>query len=565
LAGAARDRAFGSAPTLIIGCALVVLALYVGFRVAGPADGTQMLFDVVAPATHGIRLRVYDDASPLRSNDVLVAIDGRSVDDLLSDTVRPRNGGSGDAHSDHWYAVVRDGQPVDASITPGARGSLLPSLVADWPLYAMLLYLAAVGLFTFWKRPDAVAARILGALGIVVLAAQVIQYAGFGAIDLLRDAGIPLLLGARVVMSMLTVSLALHFALVFPARSALLDRGRGVLRAVYAGPWIGYLGIVLVMWPAGATPLTILVSGQRALFTNSALGLAIATAVFFVRAKAAPSDEQRRQTLWVAWGMAVAVVPWLGIIGAAVLMDASVRDVLAPASLTWAAIPTAFSIAIIREGLFDIDLLVRRTLVYGLLTAALAGISAAAIALTQRALLAFTGSESDLAIVVATLVIVAGFTPIKDAIQHQVDSRFKGDSPGVARVRAFGLQVEQRLGAVEPAQVGRRLLETVVESFGLSGGELWLARKRRATAGVGEKPDRRATPIAIETTDGERVGQLRLGPGRNGKALRPNELKITSDVATTVADAIVSDRNAAGSVGRTSVPGPAPSGERAPT
>jgi hypothetical protein len=539
---ASPGRRSGRLPWLIIVVvALTVLAMYAAVRLSAASDGTQMLLDISSPNVHGIRLRVHDASSGLRSDDVLLAIDGRSIDDLLADIYTGRTG-LPPSDGTREYTVVRAGQPTAIHVADDAGSTLLPSLVADWPLYLMLLYLAAVGLFTFARRPDREAARVLGALGVVVLAAQLIQYVGFSAVDLLRGPAASTLLVIRVVLSMLTLGLAAHFALVFPRRFAGLDERRWLLPAIYAGPVVSYVILLALQWPSDPSPLLVFVAHLRALFLNSAVWLGAATVVFFGRAWRSRAALERRQTLWVAWGMAVAMIPWIAIVSAAVVMGASVRDVLAPASLTWAAIPTAFSIAIIRAGLFDIEVLVRRTLVYGLLTAILAGLYAASVALSQRVLVAMTGSGSDIAVVVATLVVVIAFSPIKDAIQRQVDLRYKGESPAVARVRAFGTQVEQRVGAVEPEQVGRRFLGTVVDAFGLSGGELWLGQRRSPSARVGDPPTDGTTRVPITTGEGIAVGCLELGAHADGSFLRADESAVTAEVARTIADAVVADR-----------------------
>jgi len=90
------------------------------------------------------------------------------------------------------------------------------------------------------------------------------------------------------------------------------------------------------------------------------------------------------------------------------------------------AIPSAaVGIAILRYHLYEIDLIINRTIVYALLTAVLAGVYSAAVAFFQRLFLAMTGENSDLAIVMTLFVLATVFTPVKNTLQGAVDRRIR--------------------------------------------------------------------------------------------------------------------------------------------
>jgi putative oligomerization/nucleic acid binding protein len=89
------------------------------------------------------------------------------------------------------------------------------------------------------------------------------------------------------------------------------------------------------------------------------------------------------------------------------------------------ALPVAVGIAILRYRLYEIDVIINRTLVYGLLTAVLAGLYTGALALFQRTFVAVTGQGSDLAIVMTLFVLATVFTPIKTSLQSAVDGRLR--------------------------------------------------------------------------------------------------------------------------------------------
>jgi hypothetical protein len=85
----------------------------------------------------------------------------------------------------------------------------------------------------------------------------------------------------------------------------------------------------------------------------------------------------------------------------------------------------AIAIAILRYRLYEIDLIINRTLVYGALTAILAGVYTASITLSTRLFSSVTGERSDAAIVLTTLIVVSFVTPLKTRLQTIVDREMK--------------------------------------------------------------------------------------------------------------------------------------------
>ena len=89
-----------------------------------------------------------------------------------------------------------------------------------------------------------------------------------------------------------------------------------------------------------------------------------------------------------------------------------------------AIVPLSLSIAVLRYRLYDIDLLINRTLVYGSLTATLVVLYFGGIVVLQRVFLLLTGEQSTLAVVASTLLIAALFNPLRRRIQGFIDRRF---------------------------------------------------------------------------------------------------------------------------------------------
>jgi hypothetical protein len=97
--------------------------------------------------------------------------------------------------------------------------------------------------------------------------------------------------------------------------------------------------------------------------------------------------------------------------------------------MTIALVPVAIGIAILRYRLYEIDTLINRSLVYGALTALLAGVFVATQTLLQRLFVAATGSSSDLAVVLTLFVVATAIAPLRARLQVMVDRRFRAAAP----------------------------------------------------------------------------------------------------------------------------------------
>jgi len=173
--------------------------------------------------------------------------------------------------------------------------------------------------------------------------------------------------------------------------------------------------------------------------------VAVSVASLLVRRFYARGIE-RLQTKWFTYAFAVGAS---GVILKYVISD--------PLDLVWlgwagyaldligtAGIPISMGIAITRYRLYEIDLLINRTLVYGSLTVLLAGVCEGSIVLLQEAFRALTGQHSGLAIVASTLVIAALFNPLRRRIQAFIDRLFyRRKYDAVKTLEAFSSQMRE--------------------------------------------------------------------------------------------------------------------------
>jgi hypothetical protein len=207
------------------------------------------------------------------------------------------------------------------------------------------------------------------------------------------------------------------------------------------------------------------------------------------------SPVQRRQTKWVVFGFVVGITSFLGLI----LLHATVLPALGTSGLLLdligrlsvnlfvLVIPISFGVAILSSGLFDVDVIINRTLVYGTLTATLVALYFGGIVVLQRVFVALTGEQSTLAVVASTLLIAALFNPLRRRIQSFIDRSFYRSKYDVAKtLEGFSkkLRDETDLDALRGD-----LLGVVTETMQPAHVSLWL----RSPAEVGRDGHRGRT------------------------------------------------------------------------
>jgi hypothetical protein len=220
-------------------------------------------------------------------------------------------------------------------------------------------------------------------------------------------------------------------------------------------------------------------------FTMVATVLVVAAALsVFMRLRRAKGVE-RQQIKWFAYAAAATV---MGLVLAYIIPD--VIDVPlwferighAIFLLLIPAIPISIGIAILKYRLYDIDLLINRTLVYGSLTATLVALYFGGIVVLQRVFVVLTGQQSTLAVVASTLLIAALFTPLRRHIQSFIDRRFyrsKYDARKTLEAFSSKLRDETDLETLNKELVG-----VVRETMQPAHTSLWL---RPDTAPKGEQ------------------------------------------------------------------------------
>src|SRR5215203_4287608 len=211
--------------------------------------------------------------------------------------------------------------------------------------------------------------------------------------------------------------------------------------------------------------------------------LVAAASSVFVRLRRAIGVE-RQQIKWFAYAAAATVIGlvlayvipemidvplWFERIGYTILL------------VLILAMPISIGIAILKYRLYDIDVIINRTLVYGSLTVTLVALYFGGIVVLQRVFVLLTGEKSTLAVVASTLAIAALFSPLRRRIQSFIDRRFyrsKYDARKTLEAFSAGLREETDLDALSDDLVG-----VVRETMQPAQVSLWL-RPEKALKGA---------------------------------------------------------------------------------
>jgi hypothetical protein len=214
----------------------------------------------------------------------------------------------------------------------------------------------------------------------------------------------------------------------------------------------------------------------------------VASASLLVRLHHARGVE-RQQIKWVAYAGALAAGASLPTYTVLEAMDLWWLEIVGhvPALVGIVGVPTAVGIAITRYRLYDIDILINRTLVYGALSATLIALYFVGIVVLQRLFVILTGQQSTLAVVASTLLIAALFNPLRRRIQFFIDRRFyrrKYDARKTLEAFSAQLRNETDLDALSD-----ELVSVVKETMQPEHASLWLRSPGRREHYEGEVED----------------------------------------------------------------------------
>ena len=197
--------------------------------------------------------------------------------------------------------------------------------------------------------------------------------------------------------------------------------------------------------------------------------------------------EERQQIKWIAFAASFVGLLYLIAMVCAFIFPSGAwfqagsplwLDLLGYAALSsFTLVPIAIGFAVLRYRLYEIDIIINRTLVYGALTVTLVAVYVGSVLSIQYAFRGLTGSESQLAIVACTLLIAALFNPLRRRVQNFIDHSFyrrKYDAARTLEVFSAKLRDERDIDTLNS-----ELLSTVRETMQPEHVSLWLREPER--------------------------------------------------------------------------------------
>ena len=361
------------------------------------------------------------EQAKVKPGDVLFAIDGREV--LSRDDIWAALHGA-DKNDRLTYTILREGESsfVHVTVAPVPAGSL-----------AFYYVLAAVGIFSLLvgagvrlHRPENQATLHFFWLTVAFCGVMALSFAGrLDPLDLVFYWG-------DTIALLLLPPLFLHFALMFPERPdswVRTDAGRTLLPLIYLPALLLGLARVGVLWSdagQGAVLSNVLTIIERGEILYLALGLVAGLALMIRALGRVRSVTARRQLRWIVWGTAFGAAPFVLAYGLPYALGFEPFPGAELSAILLGLVPLAFASAIVRYRLMDVEVIIKRGVVY---TAATAAIVAIYFVLYRVAGLMSSGDDArnPLIAFLATAVVVLLSQPVKNAIQNGLDRVYYRD------------------------------------------------------------------------------------------------------------------------------------------
>jgi len=361
-----RERKRRAATWLTLAASLGACLAFMALRVVTPSDGGRIAFYGDAYTAAGVLIDPIDAPQPeLQPGDRVDAIAGRSLAswaDLLFDpSIARPTGGTTD------YLVDRDGagQAIEVALAPPSLGS---TLLEGWSVVLFSVALALVAAFVYARRPEVPAATALVLAACGAAGSSVPWFVGTTPSDIAQ--GWPFLLYALLTggVYMVMWPAAVHLALVFPARAPIVVRRPSLVPAIYVMAFAAY-GLLLVIGRATAGSTLAWIGtwpqAQLAIVVPCLLLWLVLAARAFITSR---DPVARSRSRWAALGAATSAVLGLALFQVPELVTG---QSVVPASwigLIALPLPLGLAYGILHDRLFDIEVVLNRTLVYGTLT-----------------------------------------------------------------------------------------------------------------------------------------------------------------------------------------------------
>ena len=457
------------ATALLLLWPIALSLLFTGYPTDGWASSTEVgFFD----GPFRLRYSLTGDPSPLLPGDVVTAIDGRPLAvGQLPPLPEPPEAGRTVS-----YTIDRAGQTLKADMELVQIG--LGTYAAIW-LHNPVLTLATlltwlIAATVFFLRPDQPAARYLLIAFTFQAGAAFTEILANPYVFAMPPWAIFLTAFYQTGYSWAYMASLILLVLVFPVRLRPLRRFPRALPALlYAVPFVTMF-LATPRYPAVSQSGPQLWLGGLTFLIFFVVFPVVIFGALFRNLRKVREPVARAQVRWMAlgFGIGLGVDALINIFGFASFDFEQLERIRALTAVTALALPLSLAVGILRYRLFDIDVIIRKTTSYAIVTGLLALVYFGSVVVLQRLLAPLTG-ESTVVVVLSTLLIAALFLPLRRRVQDIIDRRFfrrKYDAEQVLARFAATARDETDLDALTAELV--RVIQETMEPEHVS---IWLA------------------------------------------------------------------------------------------
>lgn len=458
---------------------LVCLLLPVPFiwlHITTPSDGARLSRSPQMFTQEGVAIFPYESGgSLLHEEDIVTAVDGTSIEAWMRGLLTPgTDRPTWQVGQTVIYSVLRQGNPIEVPIILGSL-PLIAILRQHWTIFVFIISSQVLASFVYAQRPEDPAARALFVWAFTGSNAYTWSFY-LQISDLANPLGFWLFHLAATGLWLAFWAAVVHMTLVFPKPLFNLQHLRRWFLPLYLSPFLIFAGFVMLQWRAHTNMLTrwnIWATGQTLVAAVLILPGLVLIVLQYITSRSA---VERIKTRWVIFGTLISLGLGLVLYFLPFLLG---REVISPNTLGLVNFPFVISmaIAIWRYHLFDIDLIIRRTLVYSSLSLSLALVYFLGVTLLQTIFSAISGQSSAVAIVLSTLAIAALFTPLRKRIQDFIDRRFFRQKYNAEQALAEFAAVARSETNLE--QLSAHLTQTVRGTLQPVHTSLWLCQTQK--------------------------------------------------------------------------------------
>jgi signal transduction histidine kinase len=522
-----------SALWLLLAVSLAAPIVFIWVRDHTPADGARVSWYEDAWTAEGVLIDPIDaPAAGLEDGDLVLAVDDRSIEGWLAVVADPSVARPHPSLT-MPYEVRRDGTLMTVDVD-WAIPSIGSTLVEGWGFVVFSIVFGAVGAFVFARKPDEPAAIPLLFIAAAAAGSSVPWFLGTSVSDIVQGPQFLLFALLTGPLYMLLWPASLHLAFVFPYRLPAVDRRPWLVPAAYLAGFGSYLALLVGGWLLSPTLSEWLGTWPLAQLAV-VVPLLTVTLAIFVRSYRRTTDEVAKNRMrWAAFGAVASGAATLVLFWLPELLLG--RPILGSSWLGIVALffPFGLAFGILRYHLFDIDVVINRTLVYGGLTLGIL----ASYAVVAAALGALVGTEHGIGLeLLATGAAALVALPLRDALQRTVNRLMYGerDEPW----RAMHRLSEVLEWAAEPDRAFPAVVDTVRDALRLPYVALALIDADGTERIVAERGDLRGATMDVPLVHGrEPVGRLVLGVRSGESGFRSDEQRLLEDLARQAGTAI---------------------------